>query len=178
MRRPKNGDGRNNFLYRYAVFWYSLSRDPTTTERWANFLNGQFGQLLSENEVKAVVHSACKELTHFNGKTMPRRFTTGNTIGVLAITEEEQRRMRVLIGPNEKRRRDRERKAELRRSQGIKSREERRQETLQRVLEAIQRHPDATNTELGRHLRLTRQTVSNYRNQITVLTANLQIQEM
>lgn len=116
------------FLAGVAMSWIT---HPAVLQRELSALAYEVGGWHEEEAASRLhavyqrVHMAARgETVPFNGMEVdPRyRFKTETLLEWLEITPEEERHMRTLVGPDERRRRNRERKREERREAGARDR--------------------------------------------------------
>jgi hypothetical protein len=154
------------FLYRYWLCCYS--NDPAEALNQTMTLNLQFTAPLPLKEVERATRSADKAWKARNNEEANRvaiekgypgagyNISNKKLINWLDINEEEQKHLKTIIAPREKRRRNTEYQREKRREQGIKLREvylqleqEKTQDKLSILCEAIEKNPGVKNKELA-----------------------------
>lgn len=156
----RNGEVNNHreyicFLYRY--FTCCLTNDPERALEEALDLNSEFSEPLPQREVISATKSAEKA---WAAKSDAKADAAAKAMGYpgagynlrntkiiewLDIAPEEQREMSILIGPQEKRRRNALAKQKERRAKGVKPRNEYLSEAEKRralIREAIAQHPE------------------------------------
>lgn len=125
--------GQRDMLVFLASCFLASSRLVRNLGAEARSLAREFAHTWSDGEVRNCVSAALKraeaahrgEKVKFQGWPVdPRyRFTNEYLVEVLALTSGEQAQMTTIVGRDESRRRDRERKARLRRAQGAQTRD-------------------------------------------------------
>ena len=131
------------FLYRY--FTCCCSNDPQRALEETLSLNDEFSDPLPANEVKTATKSAERAWKASSDKKADElaksmgypgagyRLTNKKIIDWLDISPEEQKELDILIGPQEKRRRNLIQKEDKRREEGVRPMEEYNQERKQKV---------------------------------------------
>ena len=155
------------FLFRYFTCCYTS--DPQQALDETLDLNSEFSQPLPEREVRSATKRAeqawaaksdakANELARSMGYPGAGYFLTNKKIiDWLDITLEEQKEMSTIIGAEEKRRRNRLYKEQLRRAQGMRPMAEYNEERKQTVTTKIQalqilmqKHPSWSNVRLAK----------------------------
>lgn len=184
----RQGDVRNYreyicFLYRYFTCCYTA--DPERAMEEMLDLNNEFIEPLPYREVVQATKSAEKA---WAAKSDAKADAAAKAAGYpgagynmknakliewLNITPEEQREMSIIIGPQEKRRRNALAKEADRRSKGMRPmeeyNEERKKSTDDKALllqEIMQKHPDWTNAKLAEELGGTVRTIQRLKKRI------------
>lgn len=163
------------FLYRYFTCCYTS--DPEQALEQTISLNREFAHPLKEKEVINATKSAQRAWEAKSDKKADEaakamgfpgagyRMKNTKIIEWLDITPEEQREMSTIIGPQEKRRRNTEKKREARRESGVKSRDEyleaQKRETEEKVekLKELMKNPQRTNKELAKEMGVSKSTI-------------------
>lgn len=154
------------FLYRYWLCCYS--NDPVEALNQTMTLNLQFTVPLPLKEVERATRSADKAWEARNNEEANRvaiekgypgagyNISNKKLINWLDINDDEQRHLKTIIGPGEKRRRNTEYQREKRREQGVKSRETylqleqtKTQDKLYMLREVIEKNPGASIRDLA-----------------------------
>jgi len=157
------------FLFRYFTCCYTSDPDQALEETLD--LNSEFSDPLPEREVRSATKRAeqawaaksdakANELARAMGYPGAGYFLTNKKIiDWLDITLEEQKEMSTIIGAEEKRRRNRLYKEQLRRAQGMRPMEEYNQErkkTVETKIQTLQRlmkkHPSWSNVRLAKEM--------------------------
>lgn len=157
------------FLYRYWSCCYL--NEPSEALNQTNMLNLQFKEPLPLKEVEKATKSAEKAWLAKSSELADRiarekgypgagyNLKTSKIIDWLDITSEEQSELHTIIGGNEKRRRKRIANMEMRRENGVKSREEylneqrdKTEDKLFLLRQALNRYPKSTQKELAEKL--------------------------
>lgn len=170
----RNGDVKNYreyicFLFRYFTCCYTS--DPEQALEETLDLNSEFTQPLSEREVRSATRNAedawaaksdakANELARSMGYPGAGYFLTNRKIiDWLDISLEEQKEMSTIIGAEEKRRRNRLYKEQLRRSQGVRPMEEynkERKKTVetktQTLKKLMKKNPSWSNVRLAKEM--------------------------
>lgn len=133
------------FVATVAMSWLAppnvLSREAWALARQAGGWDDQEAAARLRTVVKRAQMAAQGQTVEWQGRAVDPRyaFKTRTILEWLDITPAEQREMRTLIGPDEKRRRNREAHQDARRAQGMKPRAQYLSEAAERRLEAVQR---------------------------------------
>lgn len=170
----RNGDVKNYreyicFLFRYFTCCYTS--DPEQALEETLDLNSEFAHPLSEREVKSATRNAedawaaksdvkANELARSMGYPGAGYFLTNRKIiDWLDITLEEQKELSTIIGAEEKRRRNRLYKEQLRRAQGVRPMEEYNQERkkivdtkTQTLKKLMKKNPSWSNVRLAKEM--------------------------
>ncbi|WP_338754906.1 replication protein [Bacillus sp. FJAT-52991] len=158
------------FLYRY---WsYCLTDDASDSLQQMLEFNSEFKEPLKEREVIRATRSAeqawrAKSNKQANEEAIQKGYPGAgynlkNTtiIQWLDIQPEEQEHLRTIIDSHEKRRRKRERdklafrakRGSISRGEYLEKQKDKTEDRLWQLQQAIKRHPEANNTELGKLL--------------------------
>ena len=155
------------FLYR---LWSNLfcENKEIALERTLE-LNTQFHYPLSVREATSATKSAEKafdawesgETVKWQGREVRKgyNYTNKTLIDLLDITQEEQIHMKTIIGTGEKYRRKNEKRAP-RNEAGLTSRQQAKQDVIERLTKLCKENPKMTHKALGEILGVTRQYVS------------------
>lgn len=170
----RQGDVRNYreyicFLFRYFTCCYTS--DPEQALEETLDLNSEFTEPLSEREVRSATQNAemawasrsdakANELARSMGYPGAGYFLTNRKIiDWLDITLEEQKEMSTIIGAEEKRRRNRLYKEQIRRAQGIRPMAEYNEERkktvdtkIQTLVKLMKKHPSWSNVRLAKEM--------------------------
>ncbi len=157
------------FLFRYFTCCYTS--DPEQALEETLDLNSEFAEPLSEREVKSATRKAelawaersdakANELARSLGYPGAGYFLTNKKIiEWLDISKEEQKEMSTIIGADEKRRRNRLYKEQLRRSQGVRPMaeyNEERKKTVDTKIQTLQKimkkNPSWSNVRLAKEM--------------------------
>ena len=154
LRHGDINNCRETLLFLYRYFTCCFTDDPTKALEDTLSLNGEFVDPLPDREVEGATKSAekaWKAKSDAKANEMAKKLgykgagynlPNSKIIEWLDITPEEQRQLSSIVGPQEKRRRNRMQKEQWRRSQGMKPRaeylseaEQKRQQIRQAIME-------------------------------------------
>lgn len=155
------------FLFRYyGLLFY---KDVKSALDAVLNLNKQFAYPLPWREVARDTKSAERVIE----RGRQYNYTNRKLIGILDITEEEQRQLKTLIGTSEKYRRSNERREKARRSAGqmdrseyLSTQQKTTQERIMAIRELLERQPGIKQSEIATKLGIGQQYVSRLMKQI------------
>lgn len=183
----RNGDlsgKRNSFLYVYAYHQSLICNSFTDLEV---FLSDVFARIhsrtdraMSKREFHRTIRSAYKDaqeffeyfkgngyrVTYVQNDGIKKPYRTDNLIELLEITEEEQRKLKRLVGAKVAKEHDASRKREQRRAAGVKpkdeyqaSRKQTQKERVESLRQLINQNPNLTHAELAEELCVSTKTI-------------------
>jgi len=165
------------FLYRYLMLL--LTNDPQEALEKTRRLNEMFSEPLPPKEVEQATRSAEKMWQSQNEKagcsinrknpasyqTLSYFYSNEKIIEQLNISHEEQRELATIIGPEEKKRRDRERKEQRRRAANRPTRlmnTARMEEKIRQVRQILEAHPGLSIRQISRMTGFSKSSVQRY----------------
>lgn len=168
----RNGqmEGSREYALFLCRYWALVERDNKEQAKEAMLsLNYRFSKPLREREALADTKSA----ERYYESDEPFKIKNETLIEWLGITSEEQKHLKTIINRNEKRRRDKNYQMDKRREAGAKERSQyeadRQAQKADRLVELRsikEKHPTATQRELGELLGVSAMTISRLSKQL------------